>query len=173
MNIKGTIIITDPCYIVKEEDWDKLDLGQDLEILGFTNFISKPTIYGDWSCTTYKVENPKETILKLCDLINKWEQANKEYGRESVQSESYSNKIDAKFSDLEEAGLFCADSGMVAVLSLDEVLKYNPDAQNWIDAHPWCVTTIPDYDGNVEYWIDPNGNAHIIGDNFITIQTGY
>lgn len=73
-----------------------------------------------------------------------------------------------------ELGKFCADAGLVAVFLLDEVRKYNPDIDKWIKEHPWCVTTIEDFDGNVEYYLDENTDAHIYGIgniNFFTIQT--
>ena len=74
MKFKGDIIITDPCYIVKDreknphaypsidnpnyrtlldayktwnkehDDWEKCDCGANMEILGFTTFISESTI---------------------------------------------------------------------------------------------------------------------------------
>lgn len=30
MKFNGTIIITDPCYIVKYNDWDKCDCGDNM-----------------------------------------------------------------------------------------------------------------------------------------------
>ena len=90
MKFKGTIIITDPCYVVKLKDWDKCDCGHDIRVL-------------------------------------------------------------------------------------DEVRKYNPDIDEWIASHDWCVTTIPDFDGEVNYYVDKQGFAHIVGVgnvNFFTNQTG-
>ena len=58
---------------------------------------------------------------------------------------------------------------------LDEVRKYNPDIDEWIASHDWCVTTIPDFDGEVNYYVDKQGSAHIVGVgniNFFTDQTG-
>ena len=67
MTIKDDVIITDPCYVVKDEDWDKCEYGKRLDVLGFTNYVSESTIYGDWSCTTYStprkdVENQIEEL---------------------------------------------------------------------------------------------------------------
>ena len=56
---------------------------------------------------------------------------------------------------------------------LDEVRKYNPGIDEWIASHDWCVTMIPDFDGVVEYYVDKNGEAHIVGIgniNFFTTQ---
>lgn len=47
MTIKDNVIITDPCYVVKDEDWVKCEYGERLDKLGFTNYISESTIYGD------------------------------------------------------------------------------------------------------------------------------
>lgn len=50
MKFKGSIVITDPCYILKEGDYtDGYCMPED-----FTDYICRNTIYGDWSCMTYK-----------------------------------------------------------------------------------------------------------------------
>lgn len=198
MKFKGTSIITDPCYIIKDnpyscpsfyswpglegldplvsdsnynskqleaykealdkynenDDWDKCSYGENFESLGITHYISEPTIYGDWSCTTYKISgDPQEVVDKL--------------------AEAYRNGEDYSVS-CSELGNFCADAGLVSVFLLDEVRKYNPGIDEWIASHSWCVTTIPDFNGIVEYHVDKNGEAHIVGTgniNFFTTQT--
>lgn len=54
MKFKGDIIITDPCYIIKDnsDDWNKCGWGENMGILGFTTYISEYTLCGDWSCST-------------------------------------------------------------------------------------------------------------------------
>ena len=202
MYFKGTIVITDPCYIIKEnpikypnekdfglpasiiskpfkdystpeelaykaaldkyykesrkyDDWDKCDYGRNMEVLGIHNYITESTIYGDWSCTTYKItEDPYKAINNFIDASKKGE----DYG--------------IKCSKL---GDFCADAGLVSVFNLDEVRKYNPDIDKWIASHDWCVTTIPNFDGEVNYYVDKQGSAHIVGVgnvSFFTDQTG-
>lgn len=164
MKFKGTIIITDPCYIMRAEhhgttpitddDWRACDCGQNMEVLGIKHYICERTIYGDWGCTTYKVDgNPKEIIDNF------------------AEAEENSRDYEVECSAL---GNFCADAGLVAVFLLDEVRKYNPDIDKWIASHDWCVTTIPDFDGEVNYYIDKQDNAHIVGIgniNFFTTQT--
>lgn len=54
MRFDGDIIITDPGYICKDDDWDKCSYGDHMEALGLKTFISRDTIYGDWSCTTFE-----------------------------------------------------------------------------------------------------------------------
>ena len=72
-------------------------------------------------------------------------------------------------------GSFCADSGMVCVVYLDEILKVNPHFKEWADKHDWCVTIIENFDGDIEYEVDEEGEAHIVGKgnlNFYTSQSG-
>ena len=45
-------------------------------------------------------------------------------------------------------GEFCADSGMVSVFLLDEVLKYNPDFDYHLN-RPHTTTLIKDFDGDI------------------------
>ena len=163
MEVKNeTIVITDPCYIVKDaedyskelgiaisaldekyDDWRKCDYGYHMEALGLKNFISESTIYGDWTCTTFKVKgNPIKAIHKRLS---------------------------------EKLGTFCADSGEVGVFLLSELEKYNP---NWNNEKEFTRTIIPNFTGTVNYYVDNSSidpTAHIIGTgniNFVTIQTG-
>lgn len=141
MKFKGTIVITDPCYIDTEDDkiWrgkevDIFSKGKGLEKFGFTQWIWENTIYGDWSCATF--DNKEETL-----------------------------------------GYFCADAGFVGVFYLDEILAFNPNYKYPVNEYgcEWA-TVIEDFDGDVEYIVDENDEAHIEGKgniNFITRQTGF
>ena len=188
MKFKGTIIITDPCYIVKDcteknpypfpwtgdfiyspniaemikqykgweaehDDWTKCEYGRNMKALGIHNYIEESTICGDWSCITYETkEDPYKVINKLIEA--------------SENDENY-------VAECPKLGNFCADSGAVSVFLLDEVRKYNSDIDEWIKAHDWCVTTIPDFDGEVNYYVDKQDNAHIVGIgniNFFTTE---
>jgi len=160
VHFDGDIIITDPCYIVRaphhgttpitDNDWRACNYGYDMEALGIKNYITRDTLYGDWSCTTYNSDT-KESI-----------------------------------------GSFCADAGLVSVLALDEVLKYNP----YFDYHEernWTITLIENFKGDVyidvvylgddinnfdcldiEVRVIGKGVNKITGEpiNFITAQTG-
>ena len=67
MKFKGDIIITDPCYIIRDntDDWSKCNYGDDMENLGIKNYLCRDTIYGDWSCTTFNSDT-KECIGRVC-----------------------------------------------------------------------------------------------------------
>ena len=143
----GDIIITDPCYILNknhnDNEWSNCNYGEDLSKLGFKHWMSRDTIYGDWSCTAYN----KNTAEKL--------------------------------------GRFCADSGMVCVVDLQEVLAYNPDFDYHIEK-PWTTTLIKNFAGSVrfivhkyksDFYVEVEGTgvdtAAVKSLNFITKQTGF
>jgi hypothetical protein len=139
MKFKGDVLITDPCYLIREsnqltkDDWESCEYGLNMEVLDFKNYICRDTIYGDWSCKTF-------------------------------------------VSSKNEIGQFCADSGMVGVFLLDEVLKYNPDFDYHLNK-PWTTTWIKDFDGNVVFVVNEQkekvkikGVGNI---NFYTKQTGF
>lgn len=179
MKFKGDIIITDPCYIIKKdsEDWRKCDYGDNMAALGLTNYISESTRYGDWSCSTWST--PRKDVEAQLEELNalgraRWELM-KQYGEDSVQAKIYDDKIADASLNIEEIGHFCADAGMVAVFLLDEVLKYNPDF-NYHTNREWTTTLIKDFDGEIDYYVDDEDDAHIIGVdnvNFFTTQTGF
>lgn len=60
MKFKGDIIITDPCYICKDDDWHRCNCGDNMEVLGINTYICRDTIYGDWSCTTFNSDTGKD-----------------------------------------------------------------------------------------------------------------
>lgn len=68
-HFNGDILITDPCYILKDEsydqDWSKCKYGYNMEKLGIKNYITNSTLYGDWSCTVWK-----SSYLKECTKEN-------------------------------------------------------------------------------------------------------
>lgn len=141
-----TIIITDPCYISHSDDFfEKSHEFERMDLVGFTEYLCDSTIYGDWSCTTYQIKEDPIEWLK-------------------PQESGYNIEI----------GKFCADSGMVFVGILEEVLKVNPDFAKWALKHKWCSTTIPNFTGEIDLYDDKNGDRHVIGKgniNFVTVQT--
>jgi len=67
MKFKGDIIITDPCYITKNDtnDWELCEYGENMEKLGIKTYLTRDTIYGDWSCTTFN-NDTHEPIGQFC-----------------------------------------------------------------------------------------------------------
>lgn len=154
MKFKGDIVITDPCYIDTPDDklWNDKGIevydGCGISKYGFTNYIWKSTIYGDWSCTTFHLKD---------------EAVNKEI-QDLTDDDIYKGNL----------GKFCADAGLVGVFLLDEVKAFNPDFETPNKYGVEWATIIKDFDGDIEYIIDDE-QAYIKGTgniNFITMQTG-
>lgn len=66
----GDIIITDPCYVIRHDDsysddWEKCGYGSGMESLGINHYMTRDTIYGDWSCTTFDTDT-KKPIGQFC-----------------------------------------------------------------------------------------------------------
>lgn len=153
MKFNGTII-TDPCYITDKFDY----INNTMDSHEFTHYLMRNTIYGDWSCTTFRTnEDPKEMIDKV------------------MKAEASGKDDDI---DLYRIGEFTADAGMVGVYLLEEVLKVNPKFSDFIKDKPYCVTVIDDFNGDVDIIVDDNfDTVHVVGvsnngDNFYTLQTG-
>lgn len=132
IKVKGDVLITDPCYFFKREDWGVFDAFYRFDDIGIHNSLCRGTIYGDWSCTV--LDKDKKNVL----------------------------------------GTFCADSGMVSVCLLDEVLKYSGDKiKPYIENGSACV--IKDFDGEIHFEVRNEENLVIVGTGnkpFITLQTG-
>ena len=162
MRFKGNVIVTDPCYIIKDSDkindWDKCQYGENMSKLGFNVYICKNTIYGDWECSVFLInnENPKEFIDNIA----------KNRDIEELENIQYHHK---------RIGQFCADSGMVGVFLLDEINEYNPEFLDYLSKHPQIATVLKDFNGDIQYYVDPNNEAHILGNgniNFASLRTG-
>lgn len=66
MEFDGDIIITDPCYVIdKDGDWEKSCYGEKMEALGINHYMTRDTMYGDWSCTTFNSDTD-EPIGEFC-----------------------------------------------------------------------------------------------------------
>lgn len=131
------VLITDPCYITKGNNWEKSNYGENFEVFGMSKYAAKSTLYGDWSCTVFDKDSEKPI------------------------------------------GEFCADAGMVAVFSLDEVKKFlNHEAEEWAKEHTHYATILKNYTGKIQIKTDCNDYEFFryvegIGSvNFIGKQTG-
>lgn len=166
MHVKNmTLLITDPCYIEHGSP-----------------FISKSTLYGDWSCFCYKgtKEQVKELIAQWDEMYFKFFHEYNFTGKTEEEKKALYEEFEQKKKEFKEAhtyGEFCADSGMVAVFDYNDL---DEGSKEWVKNHPWCACVIENYTGDVEYVIetetDEKGktheSAHIVGDNFYTSQSG-
>ena len=188
MKFKGTIVITDPCYLdsdmpessTSERWWDMVQYGDNLEATGIEHYICENTIYGDWSCHTYK--GTLEEIKQARKIWDKFYYTSFAHFNDPNSTAEEKAKVLEEYKQFEKQfkaeytlGSFCADAGMVCVVYLEDVLKFNPNFKQWASTHPWCVTIIENFDGNVEYEVDEHDAAHIVGTgniNFYTSQSG-
>lgn len=46
-------------------------------------------------------------------------------------------------------GKFCADTGMVCVMHLEDAEAFRPGFTEWLEERPWCATIIPKFSGEV------------------------
>lgn len=173
MKFKGSIVITDPCYIMKDEDWtDGYRMPE-----GFTDYICRDTLYGDWSCMTYR-GTPDTDLPAQWDKLyfNMFRAYNSPGISDEDKEELYKAFSLSKHAWLAENcyGEFCADAGEVCVVYLDEAIKYNPEFETFIKEHPWCVTVIEDFEGEVEESVEDESLMLIGTGNkpFFTIQSG-
>ena len=184
MIFKGTIVITDPCYLDNGMDtpntlWEDSSYGEDLSVYGCSDYISEGTLYGDWSCFTYR-GTEAEVKSKLVEWNQYYFKFFEDYNttQDPKEKERILDEYKMRHAEWKEAntiGEFCADAGSVCVVYLDEILKVNPNFKKWAEEHPWCVTIIEDFDGEVNYVIDDEQEAHIVGIgniDFYTSQCG-
>jgi hypothetical protein len=175
-----TIVITDICYIRDNSQGDIICDG--LSPYNPANFqptkpyIYAPTLYGDWSCTTFWNteafrEWSKETSECCFDL---------EYPLIRWSFREQRDKLLARAPEF-TLGHFCADSDTVLVCAMSDILEFNPKA--WTDLFSRerepCRTIIDNFTGTVSYkvigdkgdkycYIEGEGNIP-----FITHQTGF
>lgn len=183
------LVITDPCYLDnmmdgvddcklhgRKEYWEKFlkgnwndDWSENLSRFGFTTNIARDTKYGDWSCTAYYVDFDPREIKTFDDLVK--------YSKEVTKGNN-------------GFGIFCADAGMVCVVSTDELKEFNPHFFEWAFLHKHCVTVVKNFTGTVgviditdenSKYNDVHRILYGIADktensnakNFITFQTGF
>ena len=184
MKLKGTLILTDPCYIIDKErpnDWDLCNYGSSMDKLGIEHFLTANTIYGDWSAKLFKVNGLEGKNDWLKDLIYD-ELKSKGYSESKYQDykKAYMDLLN-KFKitiDVIENGNFCADAGLVIATTLEEIENYNPNFEEYMKSHNWCVASYPDFDGEIQMYPNVFGDSLIIeckgtDSHLIAWQTGF
>ena len=152
MKFRGKIIITDPCYIAKENDWGvSVDYENYKMPEDFTTYIFSDTGVGDGSWTVnifnnVRLVNSKEEVIEFIQSIDD-------------EDSDYLGDLYAS-GQIKEIGKFCADSGCTGIFYYDEVEKYNPDF--FKDTRKQCYTVIDNFDGDINIIKDSN-NFHIYG----------
>lgn len=164
MKIKGDILITDPCYWMKDDVFEKYCMKlvpgtvQLLNPIENMQGMLSDTLYGDWKCTVYKTDK-------------------------DITQETLENIIEYSLPPVGEVvGTFTADAGLVSISEYNETWDYNKKkAEELVDKYTRCATVLEDFDGDVIfvdiYTKDCDTPMRcIIGKgnyNFYTLQTGF
>lgn len=143
MKFKGNILITDPCYITKDEDWRSTEELEDYyDLLSDNNVdsLSDSTGGGDGSWKVYKTDgDPMECVKKIQDI----------YDKSRKNDDETISKIEEYLDNFTVLGAFCADAGMSCVCDLKQLYEYNPEAKDFVEKHPWCCTVLENFDGEI------------------------
>lgn len=166
-----TVLITDPCYIMKSEAYK---CKSRKSFMRFEEFAKEK--YEEWE-KSETMSIPQ--ILDFYKTYDEYKEKEKEFDRENYEEPKLSDWdkcSDGDFSSIgiknaisnstiygdwschtfnsdttEVLGEFCADAGLVAVFDYDEVLAYNPDFENELKKHPHIATLIPGFTGDVYF----------------------
>ncbi|MBP3732195.1 MAG: hypothetical protein J6I84_03005 [Bacilli bacterium] len=148
------LIITDPCYIAKDDDWGK-DFDYEENVINlpeFTEYEWSNTGFGDGSFKVYELNEGTDPE----EWIEKWVETD-DTGKEDLESNA---KV---------LGEFCVDSGTFGVFILEEVFKYNPEFMKEVSSRCYC--SIYGYDGPSIMYSDNQDNNHLIFKGNKTIVT--
>lgn len=178
--IKGDVIITDPCYIIKERDSSNAPKWDDFH--PYKNMREYP----DYDKETDSSKLFKENSRKLDEAYREWEKehpddrdnwSNYDLSHFGIYSFIARDTIIGDWScetinsdTREKIGEFCADGGEVGVYLLDEVLRYNPDFNYHIE-RPWTTTLIKDFDGEIWFEEVDDSYVKVIGKGNINFET--
>ena len=145
------LIITDPCYIAKDEDWGS-DFDweyNEIKIPDFSDFLWIPSGWGDGSPQVNEIDRDVDLDEYVDSLTSARDRGDEEEEQELL---SIVNNI----------GEFGIDSGCMGVFDYDEAIKYNPDFLNELPDNCYCI--IEDFSGTVDYITDLLGYNHIVLD---------
>ena len=159
------IIITDPCYIIKQYKYpqEKYVYWKDYDLINKNNWdihnlTIKQLLANNKAYNEYLKIQEKNHQEYLKERKDDWELS--EYGNnmEVLGLTTYLTS-DTLYGDWschtinedtkQVLGKFCADSGMVGVFILDEILKYNPEFDYHINRE-WTTTLIKNFTGDIK-----------------------
>jgi len=145
-----SLIITDPCYIAKDEDWGSSfdwDTDEIDSSLGFSDYLWVPSGYGDGSPDVFEIDRD----INLYRYFDELAEARENNDDDSINElRSLQSKI----------GGYCMDAGAMGVFYLDEVEKYNP---SFFDEYSdFCYCIIEDFTGTIEDIEDSSGCYHFV-----------
>lgn len=142
MKLKGNIVITDPCYIMTDSDFDKYSLNVErfLEVRSsfFKDIIHKKMHNDIVFKSAYVVDDAKLTYEKIKDF------ANDTYN--DFLAENLINRV----------GKIASHSGSFVVCYYEDILNYNRDFYIKMQNNGTVAVTIKDFNGEINISEDNN-----------------
>ncbi len=143
----GTIILTDPCYFAKDEDWregGKFDYDSlSINSSDFTKYIWRDTGVGDGIWKVLQTDS----ILSQRELEEYIQEINEKITKDLSMTINQV-EVEKLLKKRIPIGTLGVDSGTFGVFYLDEVLNYNPTFLANIDSS--CFTVIKDFTGLID-----------------------
>jgi len=144
-----TLIITDPSYIAKDENWGT-EFDWDVNTITepeITDYVWVSSGYGDGSPEVFELERD------VC-IDEYFEDLGK--ARKDMDDETENELLSIR----NVIGEYGIDSGTMCVMILDEALSYNPDCLE--DLPETCYCIIDDFTGTIESFTDCQGYNHFV-----------
>ena len=183
VKMDGDIIITDPCYLIKQRDESKKPKWEDYHPYGSLEE------YPDYKDGVSEMFEENNKLLKaeyafwnlmhpddrdswnLADLypfgFTRYIAHDTLAGDWHCKTYQWVHEID----DVRELGEFCADSGHTGIFLLDEVLTYNPAFAKKLRKCPHIATIIMDFHGEVWFEKKDKETLFLRGDGNIEFCT--
>jgi len=156
MKVDGrSLLITDPCYISKDDDWGE-SAGFDwdnrcINCPEFTDYEWENSGYGDGTEHVCQFKEKGQDLIKYIEDLKKARDDN------DTKTEDDLMKLQGP-----ELGQFCMDAGSWVIVYLDEALKYNPDFLKDTSKHCYCI--LKDFTGRINIYYDTDDYSHIIAE---------
>ena len=171
---KGDIIITDPGYVIMNDDLNKMPRK---ELFLTHNF---PSEYDDFDGNESKTFN--EELKRYNEILVKNSDNNEFF--EPVEYIGFKKETIGRYipdgncsyvayntENKTNMGKFSSNSGFICVFNMEDVRKYNPDFETQLKTKPWIATIINNFEGDIGFEEDANKNLIIHGTGNIEFKT--
>lgn len=162
-NITDTIIITDPKYFAKHEDWKDMKFdwytGKIDPDLGFTDYILELTGVGEGKWKVSEIRDEVYSGPVLAEFVEDIEDAYYTF----FENPNLDNtiKLENLISKRLTIGRYSSDSGVYGVFRLMDILHYNPNFLTSCGENKYII--IKDFVGEISTYDDKRGQSHILG----------
>lgn len=166
-----SILITDPCYIADDEEWEEEFDYTDCVISTdrISNYLWIPTGFGDGSFSIEQMIGNVASKQELIDYVEDLEDAEYSfYENTSKENEKILNELS---KETKRIGDFCVDSGTFCAFLLKDIEKNYPGFFKEYKKSNKIFSVIHNFTGTIDYFTDKRGQNHIIGIGNISFFT--